>query len=291
MSEGKPIVKLKLDVIFKRIFGDEKNSDIIAAMLSALLEIPRDSIKSIEIANVEIPPEYYDQKFSRLDLRLNVDDRIVNVEMQVNYEFDFRERTLFYWSKIYSGGLKTGEEYAELKPTYCVNIINFNLFDCDDYHSHFKVMEETRHEVLSEKFAIHFFELKKINNMQKNKEMEDWLHLINAETEDDLMAIQQTTAIPEVRNTIVKLRQLSADEQIRMEAYYREKRLHDEVSALGSARREGMAEGIPKGMAEGISIGEKKGRAEGAKSLRESLVRKWRQSGMTEEQIKALLEE
>ena len=97
------------------------------------------------------------------------------------------------------------------------------------------------------------------------------------------------------RNTIVKLRQLSADEQIRMEAYYREKRLHDEVSALGSARREGMAEGIPKGMAEGISIGEKKGRAEGraegAKSLRESLVRKWRQSGMTEEQIKALLEE
>ena len=57
MSEGKPIVKLKLDVIFKRIFGDEKNSDIIAAMLSALLEIPRDSIKSIEIANVEIPTE------------------------------------------------------------------------------------------------------------------------------------------------------------------------------------------------------------------------------------------
>ncbi len=32
--------------------------------------------------------------------------------------------------------------------------------------------------------------------------MEDWLNLINAETEGDLMAIQQTTTIPEVQDTI-----------------------------------------------------------------------------------------
>ena len=106
MDMQQPIVKLKLDVIFKRVFGDEKNEDIIAAMISALLEIPRESIRNIEISNVELPPEYYDQKFSRLDLRLNVDGKIVNVEMQVNYEADFKERTLFYWSKIYSEELK-----------------------------------------------------------------------------------------------------------------------------------------------------------------------------------------
>lgn len=119
MNEGHPIVKLKLDVIFKRMFGDEKNIDIITAMISALLEIPQETIKSIEITNVELPPEYYDQKFSRLDLRLNVDERIVNVEMQVNYEPNFKERTLFYWSKIYSDELKAGEEYDKLRKTYC----------------------------------------------------------------------------------------------------------------------------------------------------------------------------
>ena len=283
MENGLPIVKLKLDVIFKRVFGDENNKDILAAMISALLEIPRESIKSIEISNVELPPEYYDQKFSRLDLRLNVDGKIVNVEMQVNYEADFRERTLFYWSKLYSEELKAGDEYGELKNTYCVNIINFNLFDCEDYHSHFKVMEKDRHEVLSDKFGIHFFELKKINNVRKNKSMEDWLRLINAETEDELMEIQQTTTIPEVTSTIVKLRQMSADEKIRWEAYYREKRLHDEASALGSARREGIKEGVERGRAEG--------RAEGAQSLKESLIQKWRKSGMTDEQINDLLEE
>ena len=53
------------------------------------------------------------------------------------------------------------------------------------------------------------------------------------------MAIQQATTIPEVQDTIVMFRHLSADQQVRQEAYYREKFLHDEASALGSARREG----------------------------------------------------
>ena len=37
------------------------------------------------------------------------------------------------------------------------------------------------------------------------------------------MAIQNTTNIPEVKDTIVMLRELSADEKVRQEAYYREK--------------------------------------------------------------------
>ena len=78
------------------------------------------------------------------------------------------------------------------------------------------------------------------------------------------MAIQQTTQIPEVRDTIVMLRQLSADEQVRQEAYYREKRLHDEATALENARREGKAE------------------------LREEKISQMRKLGFTEEQIQAV---
>ncbi len=255
MYRDNSIVKLKLDVIFKRVFGSEENKDIIAAFISAMLEIPRDSIEEIYISNVELAPEYLEQKFSRLDLRLEIDGRLVNVEMQVNYEPDFQERTLFYWSKLFSDELKAGEEYGELKRTVCINIINFNLFDCEDYHSQFKVMERDRHEVLSDKFAIHFFELKKKNNVRKNAPMEDWLRLIDAETEDDLMAIQRTTQIPEVKKTIVKLRHLSADEQVRQEVYYREKRLHDEATALGHARREGIAEERKKTIARMRELG------------------------------------
>ena len=97
--------------------------------------------------------------------------------------------------------------------------------------------EKEREEVLTDKFAIHFFELKKVGKRKRNKRMEDWLTLINAETEGDLMALQQSTTIPEIQKTIVILREMSADEQIREEARRREKGLHDEATALNFARK------------------------------------------------------
>lgn len=46
-KEGKSrnqIVKLKTDIVFKKIFGDPKNKNIIVAFLSDILEIPKESI-------------------------------------------------------------------------------------------------------------------------------------------------------------------------------------------------------------------------------------------------------
>ena len=83
------------------------------------------------------------------------------------------------------------------------------------------------------------------------------------------MDIETNTNIKEVRDTIVILRELNADEKVKQEAYYREKRLHDEASALGCARREGLAEGLAEGRLE--------------------VIRQMKKSGMTEEQIQAIL--
>ena len=273
MNREERIVKLKLDVIFKRVFGEAKNKAVIAALISDLLDIPRASIKEILIDNVELTPETIRQKFSRLDLRLNVDGRIINIEMQVNHEPAFKERTLFYWSKLYAGELGAGDEYGVLKQTICINIINFNLFDCEDYHSHFRIKEDSRGEMLTDKFSIHFFELKKLGKVKRNQRMEDWLRLINAETEGDLMAIQQTTEVPEIQDVIVMLRDLSADEQVRREAEIREKALRDEASAMSGARQEGREEGRAEGREEG--------RAEERNKIAETM----RKNGFTEEQI------
>ena len=279
MNAEEKIVMLKLDIIFKRVFGNENNTEIIAGFISDMLDIPREKITKVVIKNVELPPEEIDQKFSRLDLNLYVDGRKINIEMQINKESAYKERTLFYWAKLYSDDLDSGEDYSALSQTICVNIINFNLFDCENYHSHFMLKEKERDEIMTDKLAIHFFELKKVGKYKRNKRMEDWLTLINAETEGDLMALQQSTSIPEIQKTIVILRELSADEQIREEARRREKRLHDEATALNHARKEGIAEGEV--------IGEARGRAEGIASVAEVM----RKKGYTEEQIKDLLGE
>ena len=175
---------------------------------------------------------------------MRVNGQIVNIELQVKAEDDFGDRTLFYWAKIFTGELSAGDEYGDLRKTICINIINFNYFDCKEYHSHFQPMELHRHEVLSDKMDIHFFELRKLRKSTTKKPMEDWLNLINAETEGDLMDIQNATQSNEVKKAIVILREMNADAQIRQEAYYREKRLCDEASALSHAWREGEETGI-----------------------------------------------
>ena len=66
---------------------------------------------------------------------------------------------------------------------------------------------------------------------------------------------------------------MSDDTRIREIARLREKAMHDEASALGNAKREGIEEGRAEGRTEGV----------------EEVINKMRKSGMTEEQIKQIL--
>ena len=59
------------------------------AIISVSLDIPTESIKMIKVSNPELPPENVASKFSRLDLSLNVDDKLVNVEIQMKMEPDY----------------------------------------------------------------------------------------------------------------------------------------------------------------------------------------------------------
>jgi predicted transposase/invertase (TIGR01784 family) len=277
MENSNRIIKLKLDVIFKAMFGRKDNEGLLSDFLSKMLEIPRESIRNIIMDNVELLPDHYADKFSRVDLKMQVDERVVNVELQICDESNFRERTLYYWSRIYGSELKSGEDYSKLRETICINIVNFNLFDCKEFHSHFKVMEKNRHEVLTDKFAIHFFELKKIGkHPNKDNPMELWLQLINAETEEELTMLESTN-VKEINQAILVLRELNADEKMRYLADMREKALHDEANALNSAEKRGEKRGLAKG------------RAEGKMEERMSMIAKMKAAGMSDEQIEAII--
>ena len=264
---GRNIVKAKLDIIFKKLFSDKDNEDLLHDFLSSMLEIPYDDIKHIVVENSEILPDSISGKFSRLDIRMTVDNRLVNCEMQIAKEEAFRDRSLFYWSKMYSGDLKSGDEYDKLKQSISINIINFNEFDTPDFHSVFKLINPLTGEQLTEKCAIHFFELKKINKqVNKNNRMELWLQLINAESEEELDMLQQTEVQP-IQKAVMIIHQMSDDEKIQELARIREKALHDEASALSTARKEGRAE------------------------ERNEIIAKMRKNGMTDEQIDKILSE
>ena len=259
------IISAKLDIIFKKIFSLEENEDMLHDFLSTMLDIPYDNIKRITVCNSEMLPETADGKFSRMDLKIEVDDTLVNVEMQVSSRPDFNDRVLYYWSKMYDGELKSGEDYGELKKCISINIVNFNISDKPSYHSHYVIKEEDTGELFSDKLSIHFFELKKINRKINSKDRKElWLHLINAESEEELTMLQNTN-VPVIQKAVMVIHQMSADEKMREIARMREKALHDEASALKGARDEGRAEG------------------------RIEVISKMKASGMSDEQINSIL--
>lgn len=257
------VISAKLDIIFKKIFTE--NEDMLHSFVASMLDIPPESISDIKITNPELPPETIASKFSRLDLSLRVDDRLVNVEIQVKNDADYRDRTLFYWAKLYSSELKSGEEYSELKQTITINIINFNMFSGSDYHTEIAAVIKGTDEVFSDKFSIHFFELKKVSkkpNPSSSREL--WLQFINADSEEDLNMISRTN-VPIMKKAVNVIYDMSEDTKVREIARLREKSLHDEASAIKNAKEEGKAE------------------------ERLSIIARMKAAGMTDEQINAII--
>ena len=77
------------------------------------------------------------------------------------------------------------------------------------------------------------------------------------------------------------LRELSADEKMEYIAEMREKALHDEATAINTAKERGEKRGMEKARAEG--------REEGRKAREAEIAEKMRKIGMTEEQINSIL--
>ena len=91
----------KLDLVFKKIFGDVRNTDILADFLATVLAIKPSDISQIEILDNEIIPDILLSKFSRLDLRITINKvTSVNIEIQILNYGNYKERTLFYWAKM-----------------------------------------------------------------------------------------------------------------------------------------------------------------------------------------------
>lgn len=272
---ARDVVSAKLDIIFKKIFTE--NVDMLQSFLADILDIPYDDIQDIIVAKQELTPETVDGKFSRLDLNLKVADKLINVEIQLKGDNDYRDRTLFYWAKLYTSELKSGETYGQLKKTICINIINFNMFDRSDYHTEIVTSIKDTGEIFSDKFSIHFFELKKVGKeVNPNNRRELWMQFLNADSEEEFEVLKQTN-VPIMNKAVNIIYDLSEDTKIREMARLREKALHDEASALANAENKG----IEKGRAEGISIGEE--------NAVNKMIAAMKATGFSEEQIQDML--
>ncbi|MCL1857725.1 MAG: Rpn family recombination-promoting nuclease/putative transposase [Oscillospiraceae bacterium] len=228
---------LNNDILFKMLFV--QYPELLKKLVAELLRITYDSIEKFEITNSEIPPETIGNKFCKLDINMFVNGQRVNIEIQVENEGDFPERSLFHWAREYSTALSEGENYAELPRTIIISIIYFKLFKCKEFHSEYQALEVTRHTPLTDKFNMHYFELPKLpQSVSADKSLELWLSLFKAKTEEELEKIEGL-GVSVMKEAIGAYRHVSATKEFRELERMRSKARHDEAQALKNAEERG----------------------------------------------------
>ncbi|MBN1646776.1 MAG: Rpn family recombination-promoting nuclease/putative transposase [Spirochaetales bacterium] len=92
----------------------------------------------------------------------NQNGKIFNIEMQSQADKVFNNRSLYYWAKLYTSQLENGNEYKNLTPVICINILDFIFFtESTKPHLCFIIKEKFNGLIYSDHFSIHYIELPK----------------------------------------------------------------------------------------------------------------------------------
>ena len=264
------------DYIFKKIFSKKGNEDILKDLLIGILGI---KIEKIEVqSEVSLEKELIENKIGRLDIvaKLN-DNTIVNIEMQVGKQYNFIDRSLYYWSGNYYNELKSGKDYSTTKKTIGINILDYEIFKEGPYHEIGRLKREYNNKVITDKMEIHYIQIPKFIKEKKGTEtkLEQWMQFL---CQRDKRKVEEAMVKnKEIRKANEEYGILTGEEYERRLAYLIDKGEKDYntqmIGARNEGRQEGRQEGIQEGMREGMREGIQKGKQEERKEIIKNLLK------------------
>ncbi|MNW25495.1 PD-(D/E)XK nuclease family transposase [compost metagenome] len=241
------------DFVFKRIFGSEENKDVLLAFLNrTFAEAGEQPLTEIILLNPYTDKDAPLDKQSIFDIwAKTATGKHINIEMQLFNKYDIEKRTLYYWSKRYSGQLQERQTYKELKKCVTINILNYSLLESSRYHHVFHLREDYTGIQLTDDLEVHIMELSKLDSASIPMEggLLNWLLFLKGTDKSNWEVLQMNE--PTLKKAMTTLEFLSQDREARRRYEERQKFLHDEASALEWAAEKGMAQGMAQGIAQG----------------------------------------
>lgn len=251
------IMSPKIDFVFKLIFGDEKNKEILIAFLSDVLRLPKEEFKSLELLNTELLKEFKEDKKGILDVRVKTgNNEHIDIEIQILPTKFIAERSLFYWSKMYNSQISSGETYAKLKKCITINIIDFETIPIDKIHTKFHILEDETGYKLTDVLEIHFLELPKLENLNNIKDKDDpileWLEFLDASSKEGMELLAKKNE--NIKEAYEILQKVSKSKEARMAYEARQAEIMDQLTREETAKEEGREEEKLKAKKEKLEI-------------------------------------
>ncbi|MEM7361601.1 MAG: Rpn family recombination-promoting nuclease/putative transposase [Bacteroidota bacterium] len=271
MSLVKKFLNPKNDVAFKKIFGTEKNQDILITMLNAVLKKQlHKPIKEVQFLSPIQEPEALAKKQSIVDVLCKDEDGCQYViEMQLANAKGFQERAQYYACKAFISQMKEGQAYENLKEVIFLAFCSFPIFKHKKHYKseHITIDKKTGEHDL-DKLSFTFIDLIKFDKT-RSKAIEDlsleekfyyFLHHGSTIDEGSLRTLIGQDVV--IKNAFKALERYAwtDDELCRYEQEL--KRVRDNQACLSFAQDQGVQKGIAEGRREGIAEGEERGRKE-----------------------------
>ncbi len=237
------------DYMFGRIFGVNKNTDLLRDLLEAIL--PEIKIKKLEV-NKQVPVErqLIKDKLGIMDILATLNNGIkVNIEVQVKDFKNTIDRSVFYHAGVYHDSLQEGQDYIEIPKTIGIWILNFDLFDDDGpFHDISRLKRDYENKLLTDKCELHYIQLPKFKRKCKriSTKLEQWLTFFINENLEEIKSMDNEL----VQKAEEELEYLNSDEEAQRLAYLREKAIRDEAAAMAGAYNRGKEEGREEGQKE-----------------------------------------
>ncbi len=233
------------DHLFKKIFTEEK---YLKVLLLNLFDVKTNNLK---LLNPELIISNKNEKVGIVDLLLEIDNDIVILELQNLNEHNFKDRLLYYTSKIISNyGLKEGDNYQNLKSIKVYAIINYSM-NSEDICDLIK-LKKRNNKIFNNKLELKIFDLTKVDiNNKKSK----YYEIVNMFKTDDLKKLKQIISKEELKEILITMEKYNQEESEwkKMEDIYN--MMMNEKVDFRAVYNDAKAEGIAIGKNEGISQG------------------------------------
>lgn len=256
MSANTFIMKPKVDFCFKALMGYR---EVRLGLCAALLKVRPEEIEETYLLPTILDKNFADDKIGILDVRVLLKSGVqIDMEIQVKLFELWRERSLFYWSKMFISQIHEGEDYGALNKCIHVGILDFELFPEDqEYYSCFHLWEDNRHKMYSDKIEMHILELPKLAMYEHPQtELLRWARFLNAEKKEELEMIAKEDEY--ISKAYERLVNMSADEKKRMEYEAREKAIRDHNWLMKTNLQRGIERGMERGMEQGMEKAEQR---------------------------------
>jgi predicted transposase/invertase (TIGR01784 family) len=250
MQSEKPLLSVKSDYIFKLIFGDQRNTDILGKFLGSFLDIPEEEYEQLTIVDPHIKKDSQDDKYGILDVKIHTaNGNIVHVEIQLQVTSDLKPRIIYSQSKLITEQMSSGEDWESIKRAITI-VITDEVFipDGEGYHHQFRYRTKDGME-LTNLVEVVALDLSKLPADNDSTDLWYWMKFISSKDRGDMKMIAEKS--PTMKKAVGILMELSEDEATRMLEEKRERARRDMVSLKKDGFRQGLQQGVAEGKAEG----------------------------------------